>query len=336
MPQSPPNCPHLDSILLISPTNQILLLHRVQTSSSFPSAHVFPGGNLSAEQDGDIPSEASAERHEDSTVYRVGAIRECFEECGILLAKKAGRKGLLEVNDEERHQARRAVHAGKTKIREWVQERGGVLDTEGLIPFTRWITPANLAKRYTTQMYIYFLPLRETPSDTATNTVHTDSEAMIANPTADGGIEHTTARFLPPSKWLDMSRAGEIILFPPQFFLLHLLAPFLSSGNQGESTSTDELARQRERVMDFVKSGDPPWTDKCMSPIGLLWTKGDGRAALGLDKPGLELKGSGRRGDEERVVLVEFGRGGPRRVEVAWRKDVLREERIGDDGKEKL
>ncbi|MCJ1394339.1 hypothetical protein MMC18_007217 [Xylographa bjoerkii] len=336
-PSGPPAIPRPSaSILLISPSNQILLLHRVQTSSSFPSAHVFPGGNLSAEQDGDIPSETSAERHEDSTVYRVGAIRECFEECGILLAKRAGKGGLLEVNDEERDQARRSVHAGKIRIREWVTGKGGVLDTDGLIPFTRWITPANLPKRFTTQMYIYFLPLRETPSDTATNALPTDSEAMIAHPTSDGGIEHTTARFLPPSKWLNMSRAGEIILFPPQFFLLHLLAPFLSPENGSGSTSTEELAQQRRRVMDFVTSGNPPWTEKCMSPTGLMWKRGDGRAVLGLDKPGLELEGSGRRGDEERVVLVEFGKGGPRNVEVAWRNDVFSEERMGEDGKGKL
>ncbi|MCJ1383550.1 hypothetical protein MMC17_006664 [Xylographa soralifera] len=343
------------SILLISPTNQILLLHRVQTSSSFPSAHVFPGGNLSAEQDGDIPSATNAQRHQDSTVYRVGAIRECFEECGILLAKQAGRNVLLEVGDEERDQARRAVHAGKMRIREWVTEKGGVLDTgdlvsrsiyhkrftdsscaDGLIPFTRWITPPNLPKRFTTQMYIYFLPLREAPSDTSTNALPTDSEAMIAHPTSDGGIEHTTARFLPPSKWLDMARAGEVILFPPQFFLLHLLAPFFAPENGGGSLSADELAQQRQRVVEFVASGDPPWTDKCMSPTGLLWKKGDGRVALGLDKPGLELEGRGRRGDEERVVLVEFGKGGPRRVEVAWRADVFRAERMEEDGREKL
>ena len=80
-------------------------------------------------------------------------------------------------------------------------------------------------------------------------------------------------------------------------------------------------------VLDFVKTGDPPWTEKCISPIGLLWKQADGRAALGLDKPGPELEGSGRRGDDERVVLVQFRKEGPRKVEVAWKKDVFKEER---------
>ena len=66
----------------------------------------------------------------------MGAIRECFEESGILLAKQAGQDKLLEVGDEERDRARRAVHAGKTKIREWVAEKGGILDTG---EWSRWL-----------------------------------------------------------------------------------------------------------------------------------------------------------------------------------------------------
>lgn len=59
-------------IILLSPTNQVLLLHRVHTSSAFPSAHVFPGGNLSAfhDIDGDFPLPGDVARHEDSLTYR--------------------------------------------------------------------------------------------------------------------------------------------------------------------------------------------------------------------------------------------------------------------------
>ena len=69
------------------------------------------------------------------------------------------------------------------------------------------------------------------------------------------------------------------------------------------------------------------WADKCMSPVGLLMRKSDGRSVLALDKPGPELKDSGRRGDEKRVVLVKFSKEGPRNVEVRLRQDVLDEEK---------
>jgi hypothetical protein len=59
----------------------------------------------------------------------------------------------------------------------------------------------------------------------------------------------------------------------------------------------------------------------------LLIRKSDGRSVLALDKPGPELKDSGRRGDEKRVVLVKFRKEGPRSLEVRLRKDVLDEEK---------
>jgi len=122
------------SILLISTTNQILLLHRVRTSSSFPSAHVFPGGNLEATHDGEIPSPTDPKRHVDGPVYRTGAIRECFEESGILLAK-AKNGQLLEIPEDIREQGRKDIHAGKVKFLDWVEAQGGVVDTGMLVYF---------------------------------------------------------------------------------------------------------------------------------------------------------------------------------------------------------
>ena len=207
---------------------------------------------------------------------------------------------------------------------------------DSLIPFTRWITPPNLAKRFTTQMYIYFLPQANNSPESTVESLSAKSEAMIANPTSDGGVEHTTARFLPPWEWLELSRAGKVILFPPQFFLLHLLAPILCPRPSQTVIDPAELARQRQKVVEFVKTGDPPWTEKCISPIGLLWKQDDGRAVLGLDKPGLELEGSTRKGDPERAVLVDFQKGGPRKVEVVWKKDVFRIDRASTGSREKL
>jgi 8-oxo-dGTP pyrophosphatase MutT (NUDIX family) len=118
------------SVLLISPTNQILLLHRVQTSSVFPSAHVFPGGNISTQQDGPVPGLEDPRRHADGAAYRLAAIRECFEESGILLAKETGRSGLLvNVDGREIERARHAVHQGALDFRTWVGSLGGFPDT---------------------------------------------------------------------------------------------------------------------------------------------------------------------------------------------------------------
>ena len=105
----------------------------MQTSSAFPSAHVFPGGNLSDKQDGKVPDAQQPEAHEDSEVYRIGATRECFEESGILPAKSHNRDQLLHVEEAAREDGRKLVHESKVLFLDWVKERGGYLDT-GLYP----------------------------------------------------------------------------------------------------------------------------------------------------------------------------------------------------------
>jgi 8-oxo-dGTP pyrophosphatase MutT (NUDIX family) len=117
------------SVLLISPTNQVLLLHRVRTSSSFPSAHVFPGGNVSTKHDGVAPKPSHPERHVDSKVYRMAAIRETFEESGILLARKKGTSLLLDVPEAEREQGRKDIHAGRVSFPDWLAKHSGEADT---------------------------------------------------------------------------------------------------------------------------------------------------------------------------------------------------------------
>lgn len=118
------------SVIILSPNNQVVLLHRVRTSSSFASAHVFPGGNLDAFHDGDIPGVDAPSRHEDGLVYRMGAIRETFEETGILLAKRKDGSGeLVSLDSAERDAARKKIHGCEVKFADWVDSVGGVPDT---------------------------------------------------------------------------------------------------------------------------------------------------------------------------------------------------------------
>ena len=316
------------SVILVSPTNQILLLHRVRTSSAFPSAHVFPGGNISDFHDGSVPAEGDKLRHIDSEAYRLAAIRETFEESGILLARNNGFGRLIEVPDADREEGRKLIHAEKVDFRKWLAAKGGRADLDGLIPFTRWITPVGVPKRFTTQMYLYFLPLAPTDPYRAAgeaDPLGSSAPSMIPVPTHDGGLEHTAAQFLPAREWMRMAQAGEIILFPPQFFLLHLISQHLDVGESEAATS--ELAKRRSALKEFVKTGEPAWGDKCISPTRFMSRKEDGRQVLGLDKPGPELRGSDRKGEFDRVVLVDFRKEGPRKVDVRWRKDVLEEER---------
>lgn len=88
-------------------------------------------------QDGEIPLPGSDARHRDGEAYRIGAIRECFEESGLLLARpKDGSNGLLRIEEADREQGRKDVHAGKVTFKEWVEQRGGVVDTGTLTSYS--------------------------------------------------------------------------------------------------------------------------------------------------------------------------------------------------------
>ncbi|KAK3341895.1 hypothetical protein B0T25DRAFT_511354 [Lasiosphaeria hispida] len=321
------------SILILSPTNQVLLLRRVQTSTSFASAHVFPGGNLSSFHEGGPLNLEAPEAHQDNELYRLAAVRETFEESGIVLACQRDGSGPLHLPSSVIEAGRKEVQASRIRFPDWLATVGGIPDTASLTPFTRWITPLNMPKRFTTQMYLYPLPL-SSPSPS--------HESIMPTPTHDGGIEHTAAAFDDARSWLARARAGEVILFPPQYYLLHLVSELLTGPPPTDVLDTTGYYQaQRDALMAFLRTtpvvgreggkvhrtAGIPWADKVMSPAVIFTRGADGRVVLGLDKPGPELERSERGGDWERVVLVRFGKGGPREMEVRWREEVVREER---------
>lgn len=222
---------------------------------------------------------------------------------------------LLRIEEGERDRGRKAVHDKSIGFKEWVEEQGGVPDTGSLHPFTRWLTPGNLPKRFSTQMYLYFLPL-----------AHPGIPQTLHIPTSDGGVEHTEAQFLSAAEWLDLAKENKIILFPPQFFLLSVVADFLKPADSSGASQT--LQAQRDRLLGFAKTGDPTWGEKCISPTPLKKEKGKGKVLImALDEPGPELEGTDRKGDAERVIWVQFkGKEGTSGLHVGWRRDVVGDE----------
>lgn len=249
---------------------------------------------------------------------------------------------MLTVSEETREKGRRSIHQQEVTFSDWLKELdpAAVPDIgsnflssvltgisnwmykERLIPFTRWITPTNVPRRYSTQMYLYFLPLPLDSEKSLLSEIPAEGEREeIQVPTSDGGIEVTEARFLPASEWLRMAREGEIMLFPPQFLLLHLVSQFLDKDSRAE-TPIDDLKNRRTQLVEFVHSGTPPWTEKCISPK-MLKMMSDKRTVLALDHPGPELKDSDKRGESDRVVLVRFSQGTARQLEVRLKSEVL-------------
>jgi len=181
-------------------------------------------------------------------------------------------------------------------------------------------------------MYLYMLPIAELESPEANVT-----ESAIARPTSDGGQEIMSATFADAADWLSRAQLGDVILFPPQFYLLTLLSELFREARTGSAVETDIIQRQRRslhKLLDGTQKEDAledgqtsvnlqiHWTEKVMSPkpVGFL---ADGRLVLALNEPGPELKDTARGGDYDRVVVLKFEKGIPRHLEVMKRADAI-------------
>ncbi|KAK2812668.1 hypothetical protein FQN50_001314 [Emmonsiellopsis sp. PD_5] len=305
------------SVILVSPQNEVLLLHRVKTSASFPSAHVFPGGNISSQDGDNFPPAGHPDSHDEGPHYRRAAIRELFEESGILLAKDKVTGQMIHVNAEQRETGRHAIHRNEITFTQWLKSINEAAEPD----------IATNPRRFTTQMYLYFLPLSPESNSIISEGVPGNEEGEVQVPTSDGGLEITEARFLPPSDWLRLAKKGDVIMFPPQVLLLTFVSQFLERvGEYASTVSKEESAKRRAELVEFVHSGSPPWKDKYISPTAIGRVP-DGRAILTLDYVGPELQGSGKKGEPDRVVLVRFLKEGPRQVEIRWRSEIVKEEK---------
>ena len=146
---------------------EVLLLRRHPDSVFVPDAHVFPGGAV----DPDDASPAMAERiaglddelasrrlglGAGALAYWVAAVRETFEESGLLLAMTdTGDDPWSDPVRAERLEAARVeVDAGRRRFSELCHTEGLRLDLGQLRSFGRWITPDGAPRRYDTRFFI--------------------------------------------------------------------------------------------------------------------------------------------------------------------------------------
>ena len=135
----------------------------------FPDLHVFPGGKVD-DHDGELDhacqglDDAKASRRltlpGGGLRYWVTAIRECFEECGVLLAYRTG--ALFEPRDDAEARRfegyRNALAASRISLGEVVDAEGLTLATDRVAYFSHWITPEMAPARFDTRFFVAVMP----------------------------------------------------------------------------------------------------------------------------------------------------------------------------------
>ncbi|MDO8901103.1 MAG: NUDIX hydrolase [Phenylobacterium sp.] len=141
------------------PTFEVLMVERHHLIDFASGALVFPGGKSHPGDHDEAWRDhvVGWEAHDpDQRGLRIAAIRELFEEAGLLLAVGA-RGGPLEVEPAPMA-LRQAVDRGETPFLEVVREAGARLDLSALTIFARWITPPVTPKRFDTWFYVAHAP----------------------------------------------------------------------------------------------------------------------------------------------------------------------------------
>src|SRR5258708_39313505 len=127
-------------------------------------ALVFPGGSVD-KGDQEIISRpelyAGGEGLDTASLsFRIAAIRETFEESGILLARVSGSKALVDAKRageiEASHRAQ--LCEGKTSFLKVLTDNGILLALDELVPYAHWITPVGMPKRFDTWFFLAAAP----------------------------------------------------------------------------------------------------------------------------------------------------------------------------------
>ena len=185
---------------------EVFMLRRVSGMEFAPSMMVFPGGGVDERDSearlpwaGPSPTEW-AERlgcsPAEAQMYVAAAVREVFEECGVLLASRSASGPLARVDDPEWRDIRLGLVDRRLSLAEVLHDRGLVLRSDLIVAKAHWLTPVFEPRRYDTWFFAALMPASQVADGETTEADHADwfvpSELL-------GAYAAGTALMLPPT-----------------------------------------------------------------------------------------------------------------------------------------
>ena len=230
---------------------EVFLMRRHRNQAFMGGAYVFPGGRLDeADADPELAacigglSATDAKRLLQETDLPeatalglfVAAIRETFEEAGVLLARDV-RGSVVDLSAPEtaaRFAAYRLeLHEGRLTLSELARREGLLFAPDLLVPYSHWITPEIETRRFDTRFFLARLPEGQVP-------VH-------------DRMELTESRWLTPAFALAEHAAGRIVLMPPT---LKTIEELLSFSNTGQLFDAARSQRIRTILPEAFRTAD--------------------------------------------------------------------------------
>jgi len=178
---------------------EVFLVRRNTVVDFMAGAHVFPGGKVDLADADPAMLERLRGECDSSTAPElyVAAIRETFEEAGVLLAGNFRETGLQD--------ARGALRRGDPFL-SILQQLGAFLDAGRLVPWTRWVTPAASPKRFDARFFLAAAPAGQV----ARHDEHETTESV----------------WITPGEALEQVSRGAMMIAPATYKCLAVLASY--------------------------------------------------------------------------------------------------------------
>jgi len=171
---------------------EVLLTQRPPTMAFAADVHVFPGGTVDlGDADPRVGARSRPASDSEEAAARAGAVRELFEEAGVLLADARG----APPSADRVAEARAGLLDGSATIADVAETLDVDLRTDLLAPLSRWVTPPFVDRRFDVRFFAAELPAGATPSFV--------------------GDEVVAHRWITPRAALDERAAGTIGLWVP-------------------------------------------------------------------------------------------------------------------------
>lgn len=140
---------------------QVFMVVRHHQIDFASGALVFPGGKADPQDFDDalLPYLHGADDNRDMRAIQVSAIREAFEECGVLLARKGQADALISATElAPLEPYREQLNNGDVSLLDFLRTEDLFLACDQLTHFAHWITPEMMPKRFDTHFYIAEAP----------------------------------------------------------------------------------------------------------------------------------------------------------------------------------
>lgn len=200
----PPRVRDASTVVLVRDADglQTYLMRRAASMAFAAGMHVFPGGRIDASDgEGDVswtgdpldPVRMTATPRQARGLI-VGAVREVFEETGVLLA--VDESGRTPEEDDRWEADRAAVAASSPEFARVLARRGLSIDPALLPLWTHWVTPEIETKRYDVRFFVAAVPSGQRAQDVSGEA---DEVRWIAPPRALQDYARGALPMLPPT-----------------------------------------------------------------------------------------------------------------------------------------